>query len=614
MKTNYMITRPTSLMLFAVPLFGALLSTSCSSGNNVPNECPEKRQVAFSTELPSTKSTEYTSADDLTSIGVFASFAHGSFDESNATPNFMYNQKLEKDANGVWTYSPTKYWPFDPADKISFFAYAPHVDEIGSSNLSFSSQTATGYPVLTYNVPAAEAAQKDLLASIPLPDLSSGPVNFTMKHTLTKVTLSVKCGDKYAKEITSFSLNGAAAQGKLHFKDGGFEWTDIQNSRSYTPAALPLSLASTDTSRELARFFLLPQGNPPTFTITYKVLDGGGTELLTKTLTAQALPATPLWETGSHIAYTINLSEEASNAPVTATVVEWEKDEANSYEVETFYPSDVKPGDYYYSDGSWSDGGLRMIDQTKGAITWVSPLPDYVLTNPETGSPRICIGMVFSTRMSDKDKANGWTHGYVVGLTLPTGATKFAVNAATNFDIPISDTPAEYKSFYTELDGYTNTKTIKEMSGFNRNDYPAISYVMNFSTPVPSGASGWFLPAIGQLIDLWEILGNQLSTLKPQRESTSSRVNIDSGSAAIIGKRLNKAKGKAEDAPLSDKSGSDFAIDCSYMSSTEINATTIAVMHFYTWPFSGNIYAVYIRAKGAADGYAVPKAVPVLAF
>ena len=72
-------------------------------------------------------------------IGVFAYHTNNSrYDERNSLPNFMYNQQVKWNAavgNGVWEYSPLKYWPnefgtnavSEDIDYVSFFAYAPYV-------------------------------------------------------------------------------------------------------------------------------------------------------------------------------------------------------------------------------------------------------------------------------------------------------------------------------------------------------------------------------------------------------------------------------------------------------------------------------------------------------
>ncbi len=39
---------------------------------------------------------------------------------------YMWNQKIVKNGS-AWTYSPMKYWPATDGDKLSFYAYAPHI-------------------------------------------------------------------------------------------------------------------------------------------------------------------------------------------------------------------------------------------------------------------------------------------------------------------------------------------------------------------------------------------------------------------------------------------------------------------------------------------------------
>ena len=74
-----------------------------------------------------TRGTDFTK-DNLTSLGVLAYLTQGSsFNALSSTPNFMHNQEVTK-ATGAstWEYTPTKFWPTNSNDKITFFAYAPH--------------------------------------------------------------------------------------------------------------------------------------------------------------------------------------------------------------------------------------------------------------------------------------------------------------------------------------------------------------------------------------------------------------------------------------------------------------------------------------------------------
>ena len=67
-------------------------------------------------------------------FGVFATYS-GTYDFSEASDNFMYNQKVYSTDEGAnWIYQPIKYWP-NPTNgqsatdqKLSFFAYAPYCE------------------------------------------------------------------------------------------------------------------------------------------------------------------------------------------------------------------------------------------------------------------------------------------------------------------------------------------------------------------------------------------------------------------------------------------------------------------------------------------------------
>lgn len=52
--------------------------------------------IGFSNNVTTATRASDINNDNLTSIGVFASLTHGNFDATVSTPNFMYNQLVEK--------------------------------------------------------------------------------------------------------------------------------------------------------------------------------------------------------------------------------------------------------------------------------------------------------------------------------------------------------------------------------------------------------------------------------------------------------------------------------------------------------------------------------------
>ena len=264
--------------LLATPLF-----TACDTGGE-PQESPQGGglPLSFLTTVEELRTRAELNTANLTTIGVFAYLTDGDFDQSTATPGFMFNQKVERAGNGSpWTYSPVKYWSNNTTDRLSFFAYAPYVDEMatGGSNPSFQEKiTAKGFPALTYTVPSAEANQVDLLASVPLMNQTyqgtSGSIGLTMKHTLSKVRFSVK--SEVGIKVTALSVNNAPAAATLTFNDDSSGWGGYSGTQTFTATLAgggTYVTANAADFQTLATFFLLPNKASATFSITY-VQDG----------------------------------------------------------------------------------------------------------------------------------------------------------------------------------------------------------------------------------------------------------------------------------------------------------------------------------------------------
>ena len=312
MKTNY---------LTAVVLGLLTALTGCQAEDDAPHTPQGNIPVGFSGDVPGTRATkEYESAADLTDIGVFAYFTNGAFSEGSSTPNFMYNQQVERQSDGSWTYSPVKYWPGNTTDKISFFAYAPYVDEAatGGSNPSFKSSTATGFPTLAYTVPAAEADQIDLLAATPLMNQTyegaSGCVKFSMQHALTKVSFSVK--SEVGLKVTALAVNNAPATAKLTFTDSGFSWDSYTGTKTVNATlaggGTEVTANATDATA-IATFFLLP--NKPSsgkLSITYTQHGSSEIQLTKNDITFPSTPAA--WQPGGSVNYTLNVKKDGTVA------------------------------------------------------------------------------------------------------------------------------------------------------------------------------------------------------------------------------------------------------------------------------------------------------------
>jgi len=179
----------------------AMMLASCSSDNLDVGQEPVQPTVqgqglAVGFDAYANRSTTRAGVTDVTDIsaiqkpwdqttdpsnptyggfGVFGYYTDNNEYDQLATPNFMYNQRVEWDnTNNYWKYDPVKYWPneygtnaiSDDADKVSFFAYAPYVEvspasgkltanNAGGADATYgitgmSRNTASGDPIIKY--------------------------------------------------------------------------------------------------------------------------------------------------------------------------------------------------------------------------------------------------------------------------------------------------------------------------------------------------------------------------------------------------------------------------------------------------------------------------------
>lgn len=150
--------------------------------------------------------------------------------------------------------------------------------------------------------------------------------------------------------------------------------------------------------------------------------------------------------------------------------------------------SEPNIGDYYYVDGTWSS---------------------------ELQKP--CIGIVFKVESGTGDDASNYgdkladkkIHGYVVALQDAHEAV--GIWGIRNQDV--GNLPNE-ESFTDKYNGYANTQTVKALPEFNEVDlanplskdqYWAFKAASDYAANAPANSSGWYLPSIGQLQDIYNL-------------------------------------------------------------------------------------------------------------
>lgn len=222
----------------------ALTVTSCQN-DEVMEAVPQKQAIEFGTYLGRDAQARGVILNDanLLNFGVYASYTNGAEWTDTATPNFMYDQKVERaSSSAVWTYTPLKYWPTKQEHEyISFFAYAPYRADNNGISVK-SSNTATGTPVITYTIDAANlATMADFTADVQMnetktsagatPDDSDRNVDFNFKHELTRVAIEAKL------DQDAFLSTGTADKTKVNIKQIDFTGTGFASKADYTFAS-----------------------------------------------------------------------------------------------------------------------------------------------------------------------------------------------------------------------------------------------------------------------------------------------------------------------------------------------------------------------------------------
>ena len=181
---------------------------------------------------------------------------------------------------------------------------------------------------------------------------------------------------------------------------------------------------------------------------------------------------------------------------------------------DVFYTAeDLKIGDYFYQDGTWSDGGLRAV-YADGSYRMEEKIPLPV-------EDKRVIGIVFQTDTNRIGQAEKEALRQA-GVSHPHGLVMAVKNANNDKTCCWGNwgrwrwykNPKTFrkKECFEDISGLGNQKHIEQNKPENYNDkYTALALAKSFqpidSLGAPANTSGWFLPSIGQWWDICQHLG-----------------------------------------------------------------------------------------------------------
>ena len=230
---------------------------------------------------------------------------------------------------------------------------------------------------------------------------------------------------------------------------------------------------------------------------------------------------------GKRYAYTITVKANGIDVQSVTSgtwVANGEENVTSKRVKQRFTADELKIGDYFYSDGTWSDGGLRKI-YADGSMHI-----DYYKPVPLRG--KTVVGIVFQTDKSrigkkEKEKLGGEdkVHGLVMAVKNANAAEKVIWSNESRYLDLLNDCVSKSNN-YSDISGYGNCESIRSLEG-NFDKYPALQAVDGYNTtcPVPTTTTGWYLPSSGQWWDILQNLGG-CPALADGYQQTSSDINV----------------------------------------------------------------------------------------
>lgn len=233
----------------------ALTMTGCSNDEiNAPQQSQGNNAIEFSTYLGRNAQGSRGTETNTTSIktkgfGVLAYYTEQDDFANTNKPNFMWNQKVTHNGTN-WEYTPIKYWPTKVGDKVSFFAYAPYIENGNNNVIELSGKSATGTPTATITLPDDLSQTIDFVAAVQMnkthdnAENANNNVSFTLKHEMTRVKVQAKLdksvySDTDDKHKTFVVIKNVTFNDKGQFyKSGKYTFSTIDGERgTWAPTA-----------------------------------------------------------------------------------------------------------------------------------------------------------------------------------------------------------------------------------------------------------------------------------------------------------------------------------------------------------------------------------------
>ncbi len=433
-------------------LLAAGLLTAC--GNDDPGTLSEPVPAQFSGSIGADASrasgTEWAADDAIGISGVSGAKSYTNVKHTTAS------------GDGKFTTAGDAIY-YQNADAVTFTAYYPYAASLGSDGLiTASTADQSQQPSFDFLWAQAEGSQ------------TAPGVKFNFSHRMSRIDLTFTASHGVDLSGLTFAISGLRLEGTFNTSTG-------EANASGNPSQLSCTPEGSTADRATASLILFPQS-------------ADGAELTVRAANTDFAAAFPIPNLEASLNYRVKVTVSPQGIEVSevtgGTWVEGgEAENITSKEVVTKYTAEqLKIGDYVYTDGTFSDGGLRYLlsDGTFGT----APVA------PVTG--KTPVGIVFHLRNSSSPEDDcDYTE---LDEQIPTG---YIVSLDQNNGPFANENPAQNDQAYDgNINGYKYTKGYYNKYHESYSLY-AIEWCMNHTT-IPATTnyafSSWYLPSIQELI------------------------------------------------------------------------------------------------------------------
>ena len=456
--------------------------TSCSNEDELGAQSPDGLTPITLTSNIATRTVntelQETEIAQGVQVGVFVS-------PTKAGELIADNAPITSDGNGGFAGTIGNY-PAEEGATVGIYAYAPY-NSAWTGKLS-EAQTFT---VKTDQTTDDAYLASDLLYGTPKNNAvaaSENAVQVQFKHKLTKINLAFNTADTGIDlKGATVSLVGVMTQTTINLSDGTL-------GTGSQPADINVAEFAEDATQFAASAIIVPQ----TTTAGANFVQ---VELADGTTYTGNISSAFTFETGKQYTYTATFNGNQIELKLISTIEGWEDGALNpSGDTEEKIVYGV--GDYITSDGTFIKNS-ELNDDNKADV----------------------VAVIVSTQVSTADETDGY-NAYAMGLTVAGskgwGFTDLVGTSVTTFADALADLDGRSKTAAVlESDAY---KDVEEGTKGNT----IFEYVSREGNKSPIGRAGsdWFVPSIGQMIQMLNNLGEAgiTSSTEVHGDNTSSPI------------------------------------------------------------------------------------------